>query len=219
MGVITVALAASAVAVQRHRPEIIGLGVVAVMTFCLSFLTPLVSLLGRGPGLVGRVGWHYALLPMAFSLAILGGIGLNALVQSHEDAAVRRWLASWFAVIGLILVAIWIFGRGQLPRVEAGIRARSFVWPAVDTLVGLFVVGALVIRHRLDSSHQKPKDRMVSPTERPVEGSPLSSAAMESEPTLRHAKDAPAAAVERVTLGEGSDYGRAWPCSSAKASS
>ena len=48
-------------------------------------------------------------------------------------------------------LVIWAFGRGQLPPVEATIRAKSFIWPAAEVGVGLAVFGFLVVmgrRHR-----------------------------------------------------------------------
>jgi len=43
-----------------------------------------------------------------------------------------------------LLVVLWLVGRGSLSLANARIRQASFIWPAVETLVGLIVVGGLV---------------------------------------------------------------------------
>ncbi len=51
-------------------------------------------------------------------------------------------------VSGAVLVSLWELGRGHLPPADATIRDKSFIWPGVDTVVGLAVVGVLVLVHR-----------------------------------------------------------------------
>ena len=43
--------------------------------------------------------------------------------------------------MGVFLLGLWPFGRGQLPALETAIRDRSFGWPTAEVVVGLVVFG------------------------------------------------------------------------------
>ena len=62
-----------------------------------------------------------------------------------------------FVVSCGILMALWALGRDHLTSAETTIRDKSFIWPSVDTLVGLLVVGTLVLV-RSRSAGTKPRD-------------------------------------------------------------
>jgi len=146
VGVITLVLAVVGVAVRWRRPEVIALGTVAVIMAAITFVPAVDSLLNRVLR-HGQVEWRRALLFLAFALALLAGVGMDAVIRAHNQRNVRRWTGIGFVVSGVVLVALWKFGRGHLTSAEASIRDRSFIWPTVDTVVGL-VVGALVLVHR-----------------------------------------------------------------------
>lgn len=147
VGVIALVLAFVAVVVRWRRPEVVALAATAIVSALLAFATSLLSFT-RGLPLVSGVGWHYALFPMAFALATLAGIGLDALVRSDRGDLARRWAGIGFGAASITLLGIWVLGRGRLPRVEAAIRADSFLWPACDAACGLVVVGALALWER-----------------------------------------------------------------------
>ena len=94
-----------------------------------------------------HIQWIRSTLPMALALAVLAGMGLDLLIRSYPNRAVWRWCGGGFMAFLVILLMLWGFGRGRLPHEEASIRAASFVWPAVETAVGLIVVGALAAWH------------------------------------------------------------------------
>jgi len=148
VGLIAVVLAVVAVAVRwRRRPEVVALAAVAVVMAAIVFVPPVVSFMQSLP-LVGRVLWQRALLPMTFAIAVLAGFGMDAMVRSSAERAVRRWTAAGFAVAGLVVLALYVGGRGTLTPFQAGLRTRSLIWPAVDTAVGLAVVGAMFASRR-----------------------------------------------------------------------
>jgi hypothetical protein len=143
IGVIAVVLAVMAVAVRRRQPEALAFGVLVLVMLAVAFVPPLVAILYRLP-LVGTVLWQRAILPVAFGAAVLAGMGLDAVVHAHGNRAVRRWTAGGFGVAGLVLAGLWVFGQGHLAPTERTIRAESFIWPTIETALGLAVVGMLI---------------------------------------------------------------------------
>jgi hypothetical protein len=147
VGVIALVMAVTGVAVRRRRPEVVAIGAVVVVMTAVAFAPPLVAGLYRLP-LVGTVLWQRAILPVAFGVAVLAGVGMDALLQAQDQRAVRRWLGGGFGIAAVLLTAFWLFGRGRLVAGDSAIRARSFIWPSAATVVGLMVVGTLVALDR-----------------------------------------------------------------------
>ena len=147
IGVIAIVLAVLGIIKHGRRPAVLAFGLVVVVMGALVYLSPLVSFLNQLPGL-GEVRWVRALQVLVFALAILAGVGLDVLARSRGSRSVRNWLGAGFAAMGLFLLGLWLFGRGQLPAVETAIRARSFRWPTAEVVVGLVVFGFLVAAGR-----------------------------------------------------------------------
>ena len=161
VGVIAVVMALVAIALKRKSPEVVAFGAVVIVTAALCFASPLVRLMQSLPLGVGRVEWTYALAPMAFSVAVLAGVGTDLLVRSRQPG-VRRWAGGGFVGMGALTLGVWTFGRGDLSAVDAWIRAESFIWPTIETVVGLAAVGAMVVVHHRargrEASHRKVGD-------------------------------------------------------------
>ena len=62
---------------------------------------------------------------------------------TNAKARVRRWARRGFAVVIVVLVVVWSFGRGHLPPDETRIREASFLWPVLCVVVGLTVLAGL----------------------------------------------------------------------------
>lgn len=157
IGVTALALAVVAVVFAWRRREVKALVVVGLFMACMAFLPPLVSALHDVP-LVKTVPSNLPLVPMMFAVAVLSGVGLDVLVRSPHDPAVRRWLAGTFAV-ALLALAVLVFAQGRVPR-EIGLPAPSaflnYGWPAIAALFGLLVVWILAVCHvRADGSSWK----------------------------------------------------------------
>ena len=150
VGVTALVMAVVAVGTRWRRPEVIGLAAVAAVMAALALVPSVASALDGLP-LIGNVILTRALVPLAFSLSVLAGIGIDALAREPGSPQIRRWAGGGFGVAALALVVIWLFGRGHLPADEARIRQASFLWPAIGVLVGLAVVAWLtwtVRKHR-----------------------------------------------------------------------
>jgi hypothetical protein len=162
VGVIAVVLAVMAAAVRGRRPEVVAFGAVVVAMAAVAFVPPVVSILYRLP-FVGTVLWQRAILPVAFGVAVLAGVGMDALVREHSNRAVRRWAGGGFVVAALLLAGLWLFGRGDLPTDEASIRTESFIWPTIATAVGIAVIGTLAWLHnRSDKAGHSKKSSRIS---------------------------------------------------------
>ena len=160
IGVIPVVLAVMAVVKSRRRPVIVALAVTAVVTAGMVYLSPLVSLLNDLPGL-GEIRWVRAIQVLAFASAVLSGAGLDFVVRSKGDGSVRRWLGAAFGLCAVLLLLLWLFGRGQLPPFEAHIRAGSFIWPTVEVAIGLAVFGFLVLARPRNGSARRSWPRLL----------------------------------------------------------
>ena len=147
-GVIALVLAVVGVAMRWQRPEVKALTAVAVVTGALAFLTPVQKIMNLMP-IVGGVVWHRGRLPLALVVAVLAGMGMDVLVHSWRERNVLYWTGSGFVVAGLALLAVYDFGRGHLPPLQAAIRSASFKWPIIEVAVGVAGVGLLVfVRQR-----------------------------------------------------------------------
>jgi len=156
VGVIAVVLAVLAIAARHRSPEVLAMSAVVVVMGAVVFFSPVVGVLDTVPY---GIRWHRGAIVLAFAVAVLAGIGADVLVRSHRERAVRRWVGGGFVCVALFLAVLWLFGRGHLPPADASIRDSSFLWPAVQTVVGLAVVGLLVGAHRRGPAHSRASSR------------------------------------------------------------
>ena len=134
-----------------------------MVTGCFVFLSPLVSLLLRLP-LLDEVRWVRSIQVMVFALAILAGVGMEVLVRSRGNQAVRNWLGGGFGFVALVLAGLWVSGRGGLLPAEVTARQKSFIFPAVEVAVGLIVFGFLALMARRKRSNGSGKGWLANPS-------------------------------------------------------
>jgi len=151
VGIIALVMAGTGLVIGRRRPAVIAFGAVVLATGSVVFVPSVMSLMNGLPD-VGGVLWTRARTPMAFALAVLSGMGIDRLIRSRNARVLRRCMGAGFMGSAIVMLALWAFARGHLPPSEAVVRADSFIWPAIGTAVGLFVVAALTIVAR--SGHQ-----------------------------------------------------------------
>jgi hypothetical protein len=142
VGVAAVALAISAVIIRYRRPVVVALGAIVISCLGIVFTPGVSSLLALIPA-IGQTQWLRMLMPLAFALAILAAIGLDAITRAPLEARSLR-VAGWmFGTVGVALVLVLAFGRGSLPWVLARIRWDSLIWPGIETVVGLVGIALL----------------------------------------------------------------------------
>ena len=142
VGVAALVLAAVALGLRRRSPVVWALATVAVASLLLVFVQP-VDRVAEALPLVGRVQWARGLMPLAFSVSVLAGVGVDAVVRHPDRRRVARWLGWGFLVATVAVALDWLFGRGGLTASQRSVRSHSFLWPAVELAVGLATAGAL----------------------------------------------------------------------------
>ena len=153
VGVTTLVLAAAGLVLvfrsNRIRLEIAAFVVVTVAAVLIAYsaFSPALTSLIRDLPVVGTEPTH-ALLAAAFGFAMLAGIGIDALGRTERR---RTWLyvGGAFILAGVVIGAFFVFGHSGLPAAEERVRARSFIWPAVQVAVGLVAAGAVVVVTRI----------------------------------------------------------------------
>jgi len=145
IGVLAACLVVTAVATRWRQPAVVALGVAGLLLLVVCYCPPLAFPLQNLGG--GHLMWAYAVICMPFPLAVLAGVGADALVAPGRGGA-RWWMGMCLAASVVLIAGLWCFGRGRLPAGEATIRNASFLWPVIETAVGLGALGALVLSSR-----------------------------------------------------------------------
>ena len=139
LGVIAVALAVLGVVRGRHRPEVIALTAVAVVTTLIVFAPPVESLFVHVP-LLQTIDWHRELMVLGLCVAVLAGVGMDALVRREAKPSIDLILGGVFAGCLVLLAGLWLFGSSGLSAVDASLRRQSLLWPTITAGGGLVVV-------------------------------------------------------------------------------
>ena len=149
VGVAAVALALMAIVMYWRRMEVRAFAMVVALCLAVIYVPPVHDLATHLP-LVGNTIWVRALMPLALAIAALAGFGIDLMVRAPTTRRVARGLGVVFSIAGVVLLSIWIFGRGRLNPADTEVRAHSFIWPAVEIAAGLAAAGFLycVARYR-----------------------------------------------------------------------
>jgi hypothetical protein len=158
VGALAVVLSIVAVGVRWRRPEVRALALAAVVTAAANVLQPVDALLDKLP-LIGHTWWSRSLIPLAFCLAMLAGIGLDTLLRGSERRQAVRWGFGSSGAIAVVLGLVWLFGRGDLPGWEAHLRAESFVWPVLSVVAGVVGFGTIALLQRRSTDTSKTATR------------------------------------------------------------
>lgn len=143
VGVAPLALAFFALVAVRIRARVY-FGIMAVISLSLAFQTPLVDLLFalKIPVLSTSSASRIIVL-MSFSLSMLAGMGLDALVKYH-GAGGRKIFIRWAGGMGLLVISIWavLFFFRPLPVEKLAVAIRNMYLPTLFVLATLVTAGA-----------------------------------------------------------------------------
>ena len=145
LGVFVFVLAMLAVVARWRSTIVIALCGLVITSLALAFIPAAVSLAKSLP-LLSSLEWSRGLFLLVLALTVLSGIGMDALLCNVGGRAVVRAAALGFFGVLLVLLAVWLFGRGHLSASNAVTRNASFVWPAAQCIIGLTVTGYLLSR-------------------------------------------------------------------------
>ncbi len=152
LGVITIVLACLAVVVHRRRAEVRALAAVAVVAAAIVLLPPVMSLLNSLP-ILGDAHWNRSDISLAFSLAILAGLGVDTLMRGMTKETARR-TAAGFAVAGVVVAGGLALGDASTSAGEKGI-----VWAAIAATLGAVIMLILAVGPRTGSSKDADRGR------------------------------------------------------------
>jgi hypothetical protein len=134
VGTVALVLAVLAVLVGWHRPVVAGLVGTVLISLGVVY-APTAQHLFTDLG-AGSVATQRMLPMLAFALAMLAGLGAEALRRSWRDTTVRIKLAVSTGACALVLAYLLIDARsGGVTAAELSVRRHALIWPAL-TLAG-----------------------------------------------------------------------------------
>ncbi|MGD0881415.1 MAG: YfhO family protein [Acidimicrobiales bacterium] len=138
VGAAAAVLAVAAVVFYARRPYVVALIGVGAVGLLLGYVNPTDVALNALPGL------HAVRLPrgnifLAFAVAALGAVGLQALVRSRRRTELVG-CGALFVAAGVLLAGVWASGAGRVQGF-AVLRAGSYLWVAGAIVLGLVAVG------------------------------------------------------------------------------
>ncbi len=142
VGLIGIALAVLGIVRSWRRPETVGFIVLTVVTLAIVYAPPVQALFDHIP-LVQTVDWHRDLMTVGLCVAILAGIGMDALVRAGDRRSTQLLLAGMLAGGLVLLLILWLVGTAGLSQLDATLRRDSLTWPLVTGGLALVVVAVL----------------------------------------------------------------------------
>ncbi len=145
VGITALVLAAVGLLRRGRRPLVLGVGLSALVLGGILFAEPITRLVVALPA--GKlIIWSRGLIPFDLVVALLAGVGLDAVLTGGRERATARLLALG-AVAGAAVLAVYGYHDAHhppAPAVAAHIRAASFAWPAIQAGV-LLAAAPLVL--------------------------------------------------------------------------
>ena len=155
VGLIGIALAVLGIVRSWRRPATVGFVVVTLVTLAIVYAPPLQALFNHIP-FVQTVDWHRDLMTVGLCVAILAGIGMDALVRTAERKSTQLLLTGMLVGGLFLLLLLWLVGTGGLSHFDAALRRDSLKWPLVTGGLALVVLAGLAAwtsRSRAWQSH------------------------------------------------------------------
>ena len=138
VGVVAVALVAIAIRFRIRRPTTVALLVVAVVSGAIAFLEPVTSAANAVPGL-SAVRFPRMITLLAFALAVLAAIGLDAFITTVHRRRVGGFLMWTCAGLGALLVALVAIEGSPATSSARTIWLKGIAWSVGGLAVGLVV--------------------------------------------------------------------------------
>jgi hypothetical protein len=149
VGTVAIVLAVLAVLVGWRRPVVAGLVGASLISLVVVY-DPTVQHLFTDLG-AGSVATQRMLPMLAFALALLAGLGAEALRRDWRGTSVRAKLAASTGACALVLVYLALdAGSGGVSAAELSVRRHALIWPALTlAAIAAGLLGA-TLWHRRD---------------------------------------------------------------------
>ncbi len=144
VGLIAAVLAILGVVRCWHRSETIGFLVLTLVTMAIAYLPPVEAAFIHIP-LIQTIDWHRDLMIVGLCIAVLAGIGMDALVREGALKSTQVLLGGLLAGGMVLLFLALVFGTSGLSHLDAGLRRDSLVWPLVTGGLALLVTAVLSV--------------------------------------------------------------------------
>ncbi len=142
LGVLSLVLAVVALRVLWRRAVVLALGAVAVVGLLLVFQTPLYSVVQAAPE-VGQVTWNRDIMLVGLAVAVLGALGLDALVRGERPAVARRWWRRGLGVAAVVVGAVALAVGTGAQHTGSGSAAGRLAAAGATVVVGLALLSAM----------------------------------------------------------------------------
>ncbi len=142
LGVVVIALCVVAVAARWRRVPVAALALVGVVSVALVFVPGVAGAASHLP-LLSTVYWTRVLLPLAFAVAALAGVGVDVLCRHQDRRLVARSLTGALVALGASVLAVRVTDALYRSRPEEPIQPTAFTWPVVSLLAGVVAAAML----------------------------------------------------------------------------
>jgi hypothetical protein len=152
IGMLAVVMGLVGLILGRRRPQVVAVGAVAIVAGVVCFAPAVSSVLDNLPT-IGAVRWTRSTTFLEFAVAVLAGVGMDALTRCSTKQNVLRLAAGAFSLAAVVVALIWALHPNGDPT-----RHRNLAWAFGGAVLGLIVTGALelVRRRRLRADRLQP---------------------------------------------------------------
>ena len=133
VGIVALVLALFAVLVSWRRPMVVALAGTAALCLVIIYGAPTQRLFTDLGG--GDIATQRMLPMLAFCVALLAGLGTEALRRRWQDPGTRRRLLASLVVCGGVLVYLLVISHGPgMTPAEVSARRSALLWPLLTAL-------------------------------------------------------------------------------------
>ena len=126
----------------RNRPEFMAFAAVGLSAALLTFVEPAIRVMNALPGL-HAVRWPRAGVFVVLAVAVLGGVGVQAIMKYSERPRALAVAGIGFGSCAVLLALLWLI----LPY-DDNYRTQGFIWGAASCTTGLLTIGYLAMVRR-----------------------------------------------------------------------
>jgi hypothetical protein len=144
VGVIAVVLAVVAAVRHWRRPAVAAFLALTAISLVVLFAPPVEAVFVHLP-LVQTIDWHRGLMMLGLCIAVLAGVGTDALVKAPSGRSTLKLVGGVLAGGLVLLLLLWLFAGAGIGPLETRLRRDSLHLPLITTGLALVVVVACAL--------------------------------------------------------------------------